>query len=300
MNIFRYFSKALSYLAMSTFFAQIRKIIKQFFGKENIFGYKTTLANQLFLLYCFCGKIYFTDKINHSFRIIWILHHLSGLLVGYVVAIAFLLNDKEPDILMQLFMINVMANSALMGFFIPFISFWYRDSIEQSIRDIDFIILRANANHKLDLWTYVLRNIVIVIISGIIFAYICVFDVIVFYDEEKVKNYTYYLFPFPNTEQVGTFRMFLVSTALSCIILSSQSLEALSALTFILIWNVVCHSQMKIIRQKLDHRSAVLSSNLEKNYRDRDGLSRGIKRAFRLSVVQGVRDFQRITRLGVF
>ncbi|XP_065210515.1 uncharacterized protein LOC135838705 [Planococcus citri] len=276
---------------------QMVKIIKQILGRENIFGYETTLANQLFLLYCFCGKIYFTRKITNSFRFIWTLFNLSGVLVGYVIAGAFLLHDKEPDISMQLFMITMMMNSTQIAVFIPLLTFLNRDNIEQYIRDIDRILQnRSSHQEKLNLRKYVYGNILIELIGGIVFSTTCLWDVLIFYEEEKVKNYSYYLCPFPNTELTGTKTSFLINTALSIFILSSQACTAWSTVSTLLIWSVICNAQLKKARKTLDHRSDFLSSFIEKTYRVY-GVSRYAEKTFEKITIEGIRDIQQITRL---
>lgn len=79
-------------------FAGFEKIIKQLRGTLNIFGYRSTTANQLYLFYCIGGNIYFDKKIHPILKYSWGTVNLCGVLSSCTTGLACLLYDTTQDV----------------------------------------------------------------------------------------------------------------------------------------------------------------------------------------------------------
>ncbi|XP_065224465.1 uncharacterized protein LOC135848481 [Planococcus citri] len=291
-------------LKMTLLWEELKKIVRQLRGLQNIFGYKSTVANQIFLFYCFCGKIYFTDKIHPGVKYLWYILVLSELLISYALTLVYFLYDDEHDVMMMLSAANVVSTSNVAVFGFPLISYICGDHIEAIIDQVDDIFaseenptgdshsgvkqLRVLADVKNVFWSL----LGFFGVCCVVYLFICFFDVVLFFKEEKVKNdYYYYMSPIPPMRKHGSFKLFFIFNGVSTFVFGMFLVKLISVFSVVLYWNTVCRNELICLRDEFHKKSRSLSECMEKGAWT-GGTLKKWNRDFNAVIVRGVVKFQ--------
>ncbi|XP_065203045.1 uncharacterized protein LOC135833258 isoform X4 [Planococcus citri] len=245
-------------------FNDIVKIANQIRGIENIFGYESTIANQFYLVYCFLGEIYFSTKFHRHTKIIWFLWQILGLSGGIVQLVSYLL-DYKNDVLALIYTILVSTMAFLMCFLIPYISvICYRGNLRDAIQTADCIVMnRKSANREpsdeLNLGKWIKYTFLSTFLTLSAYCFICDFSVIFFYEEEKVKNYVYYLITAPKLEQYGSLPFFFIFSNATRLISTFLFISWLMMLYMLVFCTVVFYNE---VQQIIDDLNLLSSNNM--------------------------------------
>ncbi|XP_065203010.1 uncharacterized protein LOC135833233 isoform X2 [Planococcus citri] len=197
------------------------KIMNQIRGKENIFGYKSTIANQFYLAYCFMGGIYDSTKFHRHTKIVWFSWTLSMVLMCSFQMVSYFLFSDEKDIVALLYFVFVFIAPCFLCVVLPYISvFYFGKNLHDVIQIADYIIIKHNIHKKS---TESLRKLLLYLIlyhcsTLSIYYSSCFLSIILFYEEEKVKNYNYYFIYAPKLDQYGSLQYFLIYNGMSALI----------------------------------------------------------------------------------
>lgn len=284
---------------MTNIFKELKKIAKQIQGSENIFGYKTTEANRLFIFYCIFGNIFFTDKVNRWVKYFWYLLNLCEILFFFVTGLAYFWYEANDDIMLKINIANAIGAFYVQIFGFPLISHLYGDSIETTIELVDDILTIKGSSafdhrpHMIDVGV-VFGSILgpMVVSFMVIYASICFFDVVLFFDEAKVKNYLYYAYATPLMQEYGTMRYFIVANGISTLLLEIYMFQLFSTLAILLQWNTVCCNELIGVRKDFDDGTRHLNEHIEKcekTWNEWNG-------EFENVVQSGIKRFQKIVR----
>ncbi|XP_065204132.1 uncharacterized protein LOC135834228 [Planococcus citri] len=240
------------------FAQELKKMIRQLRGSENIFDYKSTVANQLYLLYCFSGNIYFTDKISKRVKFLCYSVILCQLLISYSIGLTYfrdIMSASNKNFTMMFDVSSVFGCYQIIEFGFPLISYFYGDRIETMIDHVDAILssectlnqneIMAHAKEKCRLFMGLFAIFCLVYLSA------GSFEVILFFDEAKIKNYLYYAAPPPLIGQIEGLLMYFI---FNCVLASSYilaSLKVWSVLSIVLYWNIICCDQLVSLRDGL-------------------------------------------------
>lgn len=256
-----------------------------------MFGYRNTTTNQLFLFYCFCGKIFFTDKIHKPVKYFWIVLHSIGMLLGNVLGIMYVCQDMEKNLWTHLNVLNFVAISLFLGLYIPIGLYYYAEDVEKTIDMIDTLITsEALDKDDIDVMKIIVPKNIFPFICGIIYMSASIVDAMVFYEEEKLKNYMYYTYPFPALEDNGNISFFLASNIICNLIFGFLLFEWIAAVAFILVWRACCFNGLISISNRIRSRTKFIENEMLKLG------SSGIDAVFKESIINGTKAFKRITR----
>lgn len=247
---------------------ELVKIYQQILGKKNIFGYKTTLANQLYLMYCFLGKIHSTDKLHRQTKCVWLLGHYLPPVVGYLLVIswsvAYVLDGSKQDFLTLLYTTFIVSLATTLCFGIPLSTYWFRVDIESMIRRLDNILAkRPNICARvktIHLRKMITNDFLLFWTPMTIYTYVCYFDVIFFFEEEKLRNILYYPIPFPYVYQYGSAKIFFCCYFVYSFVCFVVYIESYSQLIFLKTWAALCYNEIMFICDDLNNQSRSLIS----------------------------------------
>lgn len=276
------------------------KFIKQILGQENIFGYQTTAANQLYLLYCLSGKIYFTDKVHPSTKYFWLILNVSGLSIAYAIALAYFLYDTRQELIMRLTILYALGTSTNIVVVFPIISYRNRRGIEAAIRVLDEVLQHSESastssnltEGKINLKTMLAYNCCVTLAMNCVYGVMPYLDVMIFYEEEKVKNAMYYTLPLPNIHECGSMSLFSASAGLISSFYSVFALEWIAMINFILFWGVSCHNELINVYHRLGEQMELWSAKYEERYE----YSTTLEAKFRSILKRNMDTFNQITR----
>lgn len=191
------------------------KIKRQLFRQENIFGYNTALANQLYAFYCILGtERYFTDQFHFSTKVFFFIWHFAGLIIPFVIFYKYDLFFEKNDLILLLHVLFAIVSCFFYRAFVPLLLYWYGDDFKRIMKDADSKIwdersILSKLKNPIDIKSVAMKNVIFFCSFLSVFTLITTFDVLVFYDEKKVKDYSYYVFPLPNVEKNGNIWIFL-------------------------------------------------------------------------------------------
>ena len=279
---------------MITLYRELKKFTKQIYGSENIFGYKSTEANQLFAFYCIFGKIYFTNKINPWVKYLWYLLNLSEISFFCIIGWVFFWYDTNNDLMLKLNVANAIGANFVEIFGFPLIVYLYGNEIDTMIKLVDDILqttTKADVSHRLDQESPTIKKGTIfasvlgpmILCFMVIYSFICYFDMILFYDAKKVKNYLYYAYPTPLMQDYGTLRYFFIANSISTFFLEIYMFQLMSSLAIALQWNRICCHELIRIKDDFDSATRRLTEHIEDDTGE-------------ITWKQWNRDFQSITR----
>ena len=236
-----------------------RKIINQVLGKENMFGYKTTLANQFYLITCFLGNLYYTDKIAKSTKYLLTFSiHLCTMVTFSAIITYLIYGRNNEDIQSIIYLAFAITIVFIEMFLIPAIAmFCCKSDIEEMIRISDKIILKAQPNRNESEDFFDVKKITINLIVGLWIPSVPYFllnmlEVIVFYDEEMFKDYSYYLVPLFGLDLYGSMEFFvcynIIQTYSASFFLLMYTMYPLLSV----LCTVVCYNEARRIVNKLN------------------------------------------------
>lgn len=263
-----------------------------------MFDYHTTPANQLYLLCCLFGNIYFTDKIHIHVKLIWYFMASCHVLLTYYVGLVFILYNKKKPIMMSLYVIGLQFMGNVVQIGLPLMCYYCRTNIRSMIRKVDKIYQDRSAGDvyktdaSLDPKMVIIGNLSMYVACNFVRLFSCILDAIIFYDEAKLNNYLYYIYPLPKIINVTSLAVFLFINACFNLIFMFAMMQWLALLAFMLFWSTICYNQLILVSYKLDIETAYMTGYVEKTNQP----SKAWNRAFKRSLIQGVKKFQKIIR----
>lgn len=248
------------------------KIVMQIRGKRNMFKYQSTEVNQLYLMYVLTYKIYFNADHFHWQTTYYIRGcHLIGIINAYGASVCCMLYGDKSDILFLLYVGFILSLSICINFLIPFGMHWYSSAIETMLDRIDEILIqRAHTlqHHNLNarrIRSVATKEIVLLLISYFMFSFICMLDVIVFYEEHKVKNYMYYLCPLPLMNEYGSKIMYFITNCWIAFGAFLPVTNSIAELIFFHTWATICHEEVTNICNDIISASEALQQYYASN-----------------------------------
>ncbi|XP_065202857.1 uncharacterized protein LOC135833137 [Planococcus citri] len=273
----------------------LKKLTNQALGKENMFGFKTTLANQMYLSFCILGNVYFTDKIHRKTKLVWFCcAHGVCLFVGLSFILCLIFGKPTEDILLLVYMVYEVTFTSMEIIVKPAIAtFWYRDEIKQMISMADRILLKqqlTKSSHKndLDVTKIMLYSSIALLMSISLYNSITLADLILFYEEEKVQNYMYYVTPLPGLTQFGSLTLFTVYSVSFSSFAFCGFIVVLLHRVFAIPWAVICHNEAQRIINELNSLSEDVDINVD--------TFKSIEPKFRFVMRKCVRDINDLNR----
>ena len=269
---------------MITLCKEIKKIVRLLCGSNhtNIFGYKSTVANQLYLFYYLSGKIYYTDQIHHQVKYLWYSMVLCQTAILFSVGVTYsrYMYEIKCD-LMMLYNVAISVGSLQsIVFGLPLFCRLYSDRIEKMIEYVDHILItrqRRRCNFDPSFSDRFERDEIIIhakkwfsyFISLYftffeLYSLICFFDVLLFYEEHKAKNYLYYALPPPLIREYGDLQTYLIYNGVLSASILILALQLWLVVAILLYWNIICCDELVSISTYLD----VEMSNLNRQFRD--------------------------------
>ncbi|XP_065224849.1 uncharacterized protein LOC135848779 [Planococcus citri] len=272
----------------------IVKIVKQIRGKENIFGYKSTIANQFYLVHCFLGEIYFSTTFHRHTKLFLFSWQISGFLAGCIQPVSYLFYGGNEDAGAFLYTIFVMMIVIFCYVLVPYTSvIRYRSDLLDVIQIADRIIMKRELDSpktekELNLGRWIKHMFLCYCLTLSVYCFVCYASVLLFYEEEKVKNHTYYLVHPPKIEQYGSLPFFLIFSSVVTLAGSSLFL-CVPMISFIFIFcGIVFHNEIQKIIEDLN----LLSSDAMtiESYKS-------MQPKFKNAIVKCVKDYQRATKM---
>ncbi|XP_065204556.1 uncharacterized protein LOC135834566 [Planococcus citri] len=248
----------------------IKKMINQVFGKENMFGFETTLANQMYLLYCVIGNVYYTDKIHRKTKLVWFWIAYTVWLPIFISILLYIVYGRLIGDVMLLIYMGFAIIFALMETIVkPAIAvYWYRNNIEQMISMADKILTKTPSTKRssdkyMDPKKITSTILVELGITIVLYGSIPILDVIIFYRVEKVENYMYYMLPLSGLEQFASFKFYMIYHiilyGMTCGLLIIFSVHRV----FSVPWVVICHNEAQRIIDELNSLSEDTDINID-------------------------------------
>ncbi|XP_065206945.1 uncharacterized protein LOC135836201 [Planococcus citri] len=247
-----------------------KKMFNQAFGKENMFGFKTTLANQMYLLYCIIGNIYYTDKIHQKTKRVWFwIVYIICLPIVVSILLCIVYGRQTGDLVLLIYIGFAIMLSLIELFVKPAITvFWYGSNIEQMISMADKILMKTSpimhtSNNYLDA-KKIIRNILIELaITLVLYTSVAFLDVMFFYEEEKVKNYMYYIAPLPGLVEFGSFKFYIIYQLTLCGTTCGVLIIYMVHRVISVPWAVICHNEAQRIINELNSLSEDIDINID-------------------------------------
>ncbi|XP_065213052.1 uncharacterized protein LOC135840439 [Planococcus citri] len=278
-------------------FNDMVKIFKQIRGRENLFGYESTLANQFYLTYCLISEIYQCREFHKHTKLIWFTCQFSILMICISSTLLYLLYGDKNDLMAMFYTAFIIMIGIFLLVVFGYISgFRYRNDLHIAIQTADYIVTKRISiniyriqNNAMDFGKLITNISLFSFITHTAFSLCCITNVIFFYEEEKVKDYTYYVCYLPKLDQYGSYTLFLIfnTTALTF------GISIFISLTMIAFMFVFCtfiyHDELQQIINDLNSLSSD-SSVIMKSYKN-------IKPRFELVLVKCVRDIQDIIKM---
>ncbi|XP_065215653.1 uncharacterized protein LOC135842228 [Planococcus citri] len=284
---------------MKLLWLELKKIAAQLRGSGKIFGYESTVANQLYLLYCFAGHIYFTDKVHKRVKYFWYGIVSYQLLYSSVISLEYLCLERKTDLMVKLHVLNFacMINTAAIIF--PLIVYLCGDRIEALIQHVDDILmldLGSGLKQKkiiADAKKYFALYLIPSAISYLVLTFASVPDVVLFYEEEKLSNSLYYAFPPPLIQKYTSMWLYLIATGIIFIVYALTLAQAWSSLGFVLYCSIIVCVQLTSTKNFLRSRTRdlnVYTDDQVKHSADWNGM-------FNCMLEHGILEFQQVTRM---
>ena len=272
------------------------KITKQIRGTENIFGYHSTTSNQLHLLYCISGEIYFGDKIRPFVRYSWFVVNLFGVIIPFTSGPSCLLHDNIQDARQLMDIATAVGIATDISIVLPCILYYYRSNIENTIDGIDKILSKPISKINIQrtrIKPIIIRNFYIMSALICVHSFTCILDIVLFYEEEKVKNFQYYMFPWPDIENNGSSVLFIFDSLLLMFGSPLYWFLWIAGVTMIALWGTTCHNELMYLKDRLDFNMNRLNSLIINGYEK----SQKWHRTFNQTLIKHMEDFETINRL---
>ncbi|XP_065207316.1 uncharacterized protein LOC135836418 [Planococcus citri] len=238
---------------MPLLWKELKKIIRQVRGKENMFGYKTTTANQLYLLYCFTGEIYSSDKIHRQVKYFWFIPLTFEISVCYFAVITNLWYGTKKDLMMMFDMMNLLGVCNMSVFILPLISYWFCEDIKAMIAGVDEICalrVRPNSheyNKKRKKGIINVKKIILanasIFFTSFVASFMHLLEAWMFFDECKMDNRFYYTLSVPLAERYRNQANFFLFNGLTNLVMVQLFCRCFSTFSFMLYWSMTCHNE---------------------------------------------------------
>ncbi|XP_065217488.1 uncharacterized protein LOC135843500 [Planococcus citri] len=268
----------------------IVKIVNQMRGKENIFGYKSTTANQFYLVYCFLGEIYFSTTFHRHTKLFLFWWQMSGLLVGCCQVVSYSFYGSTEDAADILYTIFVIMIATLCYVLVPYISvIHYRSDLLDVIQIADHIIMKRELNShsktekEFNLGKWIKNIFLYNCLTLSIYCSICYVSVLLFYEDEKVKNVIYYLVYPPKIEQYGSLPFFLIFSTVVNLAAASLFLGIPMISLIFVFCGIIFHNEIQKIIEDLNLLN--LNPITIESYRS-------MQPKFKNSIIKCVKDYQ--------
>lgn len=236
-----------------TLFREFVKIIKQvgLFEAENMFGYRKTLANQLYLMHIVLGSIYWTDKLHWPIKLLYLIPNVSQLIVGTVLCVLYLIHGFKGDFILFTQFAFLILLIIYLIMIVPWANWVFGDDIETMIDLVDRMLIErlpgCGFQHKgiINIRNTLIRDFFIFSIPLLVYMSAGTCDVLMFYEEEKVKNFIYYTTPFPNIREYGSLKFLLfVNIGIASLVGSVPFVQLWSIIAMPFVWAAICHNEV--------------------------------------------------------
>ncbi|XP_065203042.1 uncharacterized protein LOC135833258 isoform X1 [Planococcus citri] len=272
----------------------IVKIVNQIRGKQNIFEYKSTIANQFYLVYCFLGEIYFSTTFHRHTKIFLFSWQISGFLAGCIQPVSYLFYGGNEDAAAFLYTIFVIMIIVFCYVLVPYTSvIRYRSDLLDAIQIANHIIMKRELDgHKtekeLNLGKWIKHIVLYNCLTISVYSLICCVSVSLFYEEEKVKNHIYYHVHPPRIEQYGSLSFFLIFSIVTNLAATSLFL-ILPMISFIFAFcGIVFHNEIQKIIEDLNSLSS--DPITIESYKS-------MQPKFKNAIIKCVKDYQRAIKM---
>lgn len=279
---------------------------RQLLGTEHLFRYKTRTVNHLYLFYCIFGKIFTTGGFNLFFKLVFWSWHFSAPLLGYATGLIYVWYGDKKDFIMLLYNCFTVCLCTFITIVVPLASHWYAHNIESMFDVMDRILSKKNSSKQcledgININKILINDLLIILICGLIFSSTCIFDVLLFYEDYKIRNYMYYVIPLINLEQYGSRKLLLTTTAIIHLATALPIVEVWTILKFFEIWAAACHHEVMSICEEMKQHSTILVAKTTciplyystgKDIAQKMALSENFKQ----NLIPLVNDFQEVTR----
>lgn len=286
---------------------KLLKIIKeQLLGTGNMFRYKTRTVNHLYLFYCIFGKIFHIRGFHWLFKLLFWILHFPLPICGYICSFFYLQYGDGTDFTILLYLAHTLSICLLITIIVPLASHWYTHDIETMLDLMDRVLMkRDSSNHcvedDINMKKILTNDLLLLLTCGIIFSSACVLDVLVFYEDYKVKNCLFYVMPFPSVEQYGSRTLLLTTTGLIHFGSILFTVEVWTLLKFFEIWAAACHQKVISISEEMRIHSNNVIMNIAPipdEYRGEKVIAQKmiLSESLRQNLIPLIKDFQEVTR----
>ncbi|XP_065209425.1 uncharacterized protein LOC135837910 [Planococcus citri] len=275
----------------------IKKVINQVFGTENMFGFETTLANQMYLSYCIIGNVYYTDKIHRKTKLVWLWMVYIVWLPAFVSFVLYIVYGRQTGDLVLLIYMGFLLVIAVMETLVkPAIAvYWYGNDIEQMISMADKMLTKTPSTTRTSTSDKYLdaKKITKIItlelgIAIVLYAVVPILDVIIFYREEKVENYMYYQLPLSGLEQFASFEFYIGYHLILYCMMCGLIIIYMGHRVISVPWAVICHNEAQRIINELNSLSEDTDINID--------TYKSIEPKFRYVIKKCIHDIRNLNR----
>ena len=282
-----------------------RKVKRQLFCQENIFGYKTTSANQLYAFYCILSfERYLTNEFHMYTKIFFIFWHIVGLLIPVFMLSTYILFYEKNDLILLLYILFPIGSFAFMRMFVPFWLYWYANDFKRIINEVDenFRDERedlSKLSNTIDMKSTAVNNIVFLSIFEIAFASITSLDVLFFYDEKKLKDYSYYVFTLPKIDRYGNLWIFLSANGCAFISIVSFIFELFALFGILTMFMAICHNEVILICHLMKQTSTFVENTTHRKHISicQSKIEQKAVECLRKTLITGVVSYQKVIRI---
>ncbi|XP_065203000.1 uncharacterized protein LOC135833228 [Planococcus citri] len=271
------------------------KIVNQIRGKENLFGYQSTTANQFHLTFCFMGEIYRSPVFHKHTKLVWFVWQLCGLIVAVSQMVLCLIYRDKKDAAALLYSMFAFMYVLYTHIVMPYISvIRHSSNLHDVIRIADRIITKRKVrthepSKKMNLGKLLVLIFLFNLVTLSFYIVLSSLSVILFYEEEKVKNYIYYDVFIPKLDKYGSLSFFLISNnVINLIAISVLVCTPMAPFIFVFL-SVIFRNEMQQIINDLNSLSANTDMTIE-TYKN-------VEPKFKHILTKCTRDFQVVCKM---
>lgn len=277
--------------------ADIKKILNQVLGRENMFDFETTLANQLYIVQCGWGNVYYTDKICRKTKCLWFCWLYSSCLFVVGPVILYLIYGRQTGDTLLLIYTGFISVIVPLYLFVKaaLAMFRYRKDIEETILMADKILMKKvslqmdESSNKSDMKRWPKKVAIGLYVSFLPYTFITILDMVLFYEDEKVKDFSYYPIPLSGLEHYASLRFYVFFNVVANCLAMPFFLIFYSYAIFYMFWVSICFNETRRIIRELNSLSMDMDKmNIES--------FKSIETKFRYILRRSIRDIDDLTR----
>lgn len=194
-------------------FREFKEVYDQIRFKKNIFGYKTSIVNKLYIAYLLIGGVYTSHSMNQKLRKFYIVcNQVCTIVILSTIFPCFFLLDAT---LLEMFYLSFAPTMLIYILYIlPLTLHIYKTQLEEVNRLIDskmetIIEKRPSVDTEIPIYG---KKFLVRLILLVLFASVPFIDSIFFYDEKKIHNFKYFIIPVFFTKYLTSAQILLFQT----------------------------------------------------------------------------------------